>query len=250
MLELMISLGIGLAVVALVGTLYANNSDIFRFQRAQGEAQEKARYVLGYLRQNLQQMGYHRDGVSFVADAKFQENAVLSIPQAPKTIQYRYQKIPGFLHCASQPIQLQQGEDPLSYTFDLIYIGPSVANASLDNSLYCLATNVATSPIEIAQGIWDMQFKYGVDTTDDKVIDEYMDPSGMAPENWLNVHAISVCLLVGSDTKLPLVKKGMQQVFTDCNGNSKSSEDFVDQNGFSPVLSVVRTTIYLANTPK
>jgi prepilin-type N-terminal cleavage/methylation domain-containing protein len=254
LIELMVSLGLGLLVVALVGTLYANNSDIFRFQRAQGEAQEKSRYVLGYLRQNLQQTGYHRDGTTFAADAQFRQNEMFSKDLSNDTTSmYRYQKAPDLRNCAGEQIVLATNEDPLVYVRDTIGLLTAGAATDLNSRLVCYP-NVTTlsnaAAFEVARGIFDIQFEYGIDTTDDFVIDEYITPTAMVDEDWFNIHAVSVCVLVASETKLPLVKKGMAQVFTDCQGAAKSSNDYVDVNGFSPVMSVVRTTIYLPNTPK
>lgn len=251
LVELMISLGLGLLVVALVGTLYASNSDVFRFQRAQGENQEKARYVLGYLRQNLQQIGYHRDGVNFQnnpqSEALFEQNAVISRQSNETGIIYRYQKASDLRNCAGEQIlpdtQGPQGQfvsviDKIELTNkDALVCYPSVTGVN----------NPSTqSAFEVAKGIHQLQFKYGVDTTDDFLIDEYKNlPTG---NDWLNTHAVSVCLLLASETKLPLVKKSMVQNFTDCVGVPLSSEDFADANGFAPVMYVVRTTIYLPNT--
>jgi len=256
LIELMVSLGLGLLVVALVGTLYANNSNIFRFQRAQGEAQEKARYVLGYLRQNLQQTGYHRDGTTFAQDSQFRENEMFSKDVSNNTrSMYRYQKAPDLRNCAGEQIVLAVGEDPLVYVRDTISLLTAGAATDLNSRLVCYpnATDVSAAtgkPFEVAKGVFDIRFQHGIDTNADFVIDEYKAPSTLAADNWLNIHAVSVCVLVASDTKLPLIKKGMAQVFTDCQGVTKSSNDYVDINGFSPVMSVVRTTIYLPNTPK
>lgn len=254
LIELMVSLGLGLLVVALVGTLYANNSDIFRFQRAQGETQEKSRYVLGYLRQNLQQTGYNRDGTTFAADAQFRENEMFSKDLSNNTTSmYRYQKAPDLRNCAGEQIVLATGEDPLAYVRDTIGLLTEGAATDLNSRLVCYpnATDLSSNnAFEVAKGIFDIQFEYGIDTTADLVIDEYKSASTLTDDNWLNIHAVSVCVLVGSDTKLSLIKKGMAQVFTDCQGAAKSSNDYVDVNGFSPVMSVVRTTIYLSNTPK
>jgi prepilin-type N-terminal cleavage/methylation domain-containing protein len=255
LIELMTSLALGLVVVALVGGLYANNSDIFRFQRAQGEAQEKARYVLGYLRQNLQQTGYHRDGTTFLADQQFRENEMFSkLVSRDTRIMYRYQKAPDLRNCAGEQIVLSPSEDPLVYVRDTIELLKEGAATDLNSRLVCYPNiadiTTATGIFEVAKGVFDLQFQYGVDTSADFVIDKYISHATMADENWLNIHAVSVCVLVASDTKLPLIKKGMAQLFTDCQGVAKSSNDYVDVNGLSPVMTVVRTTIYLPNTPK
>ena len=253
LIELMVSLALGLLVVALVGSLYANNSDVFRFQRAQGEAQEKARFVLGYLRQNLQQAGYHRDGTAFSADTEFDENEIFSRSKSGATkSMYRYQQASDLRNCAG--IQIAS-TNATAYLVDTRAVLATATATDLNSRLVCYpnATDITEAtgkPFEVAKGVFDMQFQYGVDTTADAVIDVYKSTNTMTAGDWLNIHAISVCVLVASDTKLPLKKKGMLQNFTDCTGAAKSSENYVDVNGFSPVMSVVRTTIYLPNTPK
>jgi prepilin-type N-terminal cleavage/methylation domain-containing protein len=248
LIELMVSLGLGLLVVALVGTLYANNSDIFRFQRAQGEAQEKARYVLGYLRQNLQQVGYNRDGITFPSvKSEFKENAVIGERSGRSLIYYRYQKTPDLRDCSGNQIVLAPGENAMTSVNDSIALYASVVPKY--NGLVCIPAARGTR-FEVAKDVFDIEFKYGMDTNADFLIDEYKVSTALTTGNLLNIHAISVCVLVGSDTKLPLKKKGMSQKFTNCKGVTDSSDNYIVANGLSPVMTVVRTTIYLSNTPK
>jgi prepilin-type N-terminal cleavage/methylation domain-containing protein len=271
LIELMISLTIGLMIVALVGIIYSNNSYAFRFQTAQTEVNDSGRYLMRYLQQHVTMAGFHRDSAILPDMANYTKEAPLRLNNAAKDTEliYRYQltddnsstyldnKPLESIDCTGKAIATGSlgTVEGLKYHETTIFYDPN------GRTIECKAGN--TSSV-IMWNVYDFTIMYGVDNVDadgvivtdmsgDGLIDKYKKGNELivnASTNEVrNIRAVSICALIGSNTKLPLIKKDTPQSITDCNGNIKTSADYTQAGkDVSPLLYTYRTTIYLVNT--
>ena len=97
------------------------------------------------------------------------------------------------------------GSDDISYAFRenaevipvqtvIYYIRPSTADAATPSLWRRVALNAAE---ELVEGVEQMELEFGLDTTGDSVVDEYVTADEVG-SNWADVLSVSVALLVRS----------------------------------------------------
>lgn len=74
-------------------------------------------------------------------------------------------------------------------------------------SLFC-GGSVAATKIKVAEGVEDMQFKYGVDITADLIADKYLTATQVQANGWWqNIVSVQVALLIRSEKNLKSVNE-------------------------------------------
>ncbi|MEN7342472.1 MAG: PilW family protein [Pseudomonadota bacterium] len=106
------------------------------------------------------------------------------------------------LNCGSTTgTPYQYGEDAflMRYDTNAYYIG---VGASGRNALFRLSLNAdgtLGAPVEMADGVQDMQLVYGIDNDNDQSVDAYLLADAVGALNWGNVQSVQINLLMESD---------------------------------------------------
>lgn len=171
LLELMISLTLGLLLLTGIGTIYIGSNQTYRVQEQNARIQESGRYALDVIGRSLRQAGYW----AMPAGSALPVAGTAITSAAPATTVTVEYDGAGASDCS--------GASPARITevFDL--------NA---NNLRCTASTV-TSPL--ISNVEDLQFLYGIDTTGDQSADQYT----AAPGNWNQVVSVRTCVLIRSE---------------------------------------------------
>jgi type IV pilus assembly protein PilW len=170
LLELMISLSLGLMLLTGIGTIYVGSNQTYRVQEQNARLQESGRYALDVIGRSLRQAGYWNMPAGSALPVA--GTAITSAaPATTVTVEYDGA---GAMDCS--------GATPARITevFDL--------NA---NNLRCTASAV-TSPL--ISNVEDLQFLYGIDTSGDRSADSYT----AAPGDWNQVVSVRACILIRS----------------------------------------------------
>lgn len=99
---------------------------------------------------------------------------------------------------AGTPYQYDQDSFVLRLLSRAYYIGTGASGRSALFRMTLGANGVLGAPVEIADGVVDMQLVYGVDTTNDGSIDAYQRADAIAPADWANVLSVQINLLMQS----------------------------------------------------
>jgi len=97
-----------------------------------------------------------------------------------------------------------------SITYSVIDTGRTDRHGNAVLSLF--ETPLGSNPVEIVNGVEDLQVTYGEDTTGDGAVDNYPDATGVT--NWNNVVSVRIQLLVATDEDIGSVKRP----YTDLTG--------------------------------
>ncbi|BBH10879.1 PilW family protein [Chromobacterium haemolyticum] len=234
LIELMVALTLGLMVVLVVGQVFYSNKTVFRSQAAQAEVQEKGRFALRWVSEQLRQAGY-------VDTTRLANGLASNFPISNPTF-------------ASAGTVLLEASGTLNYRFygngDNQIVdcqGSPVASAVITNfAIARTASDVMTctsagSTSTVLSGVKQLVLMYGEDlsTPADNVPDIYRSAASVA--NWMNVHVVQVCILVESDTQYT-APSGYS--VTDCNGSAYPAAG-VSNNG--KLARTFRTSIFLRN---
>jgi type IV pilus assembly protein PilW len=175
LLEIMISLSLGLLLLTGIGTIYVGSNQTYRVQEQNARIQEAGRYALEVIGRSLRQAGYWNVPINATANqTAFTGTPITSAtPATTFTVQYDGDGATVTDCSGATPAMITE-------TYDL--------NA---NNLRCTASNV-TSPL--ISNVEELQFLYGIDTDNDRSADQYT----AAPGNWNQVISVRACILIRS----------------------------------------------------
>jgi len=217
MLELMISLSLGLLLLVGIGTIYVGSSQSNRVQEDNARIQETGRFALEIMGRSIRQAGYAAISVLFKnPKLTFTGTPITGLNTAcptgtPSTdvITVQYDGTAGEQDC--QAGNVNAGEI-VQETFFIA-----------DDALRCDATRAVAAPAapvacpandagdQLLRGIEDMQVVYGIDTNGDQATDQYT----ATPATWTQVVSARVCVLVRSDNQAIAVGR---QSYLNCAG--------------------------------
>lgn len=225
-IELMISLALSLFLILVAAQFFVANKMTYRTQQAQADVQERGRFAMSWLGQQIRQAGY-------VANSE--------IASSFATL-YRATNASGSA-VAMQASQLFAGS---SSTLQLRVRGADdgnivdcsgqglVQNASRTHVIDRSGSSLRCDGTEVVPGVTQLVFQYGQDTTGDRVPDNYVaTPPASA------VYAIRVCMVVES---LEANVAPSAVSFTDCNNAASSTSN-------NRIAKVFRTSAYARNAP-
>ena len=196
LVELMVSLTLGLLILGLLVTVYLNNMQTNRFQNGLLRVQENGRFAVDMLTRPIRMAGYDDPATSAVV-----------VPASGG--------IKGALLSADAPISLTDittGTDIIAVTFEggagiRDCQGSSVPVDKVRTSQYAIQGSklvcvtetdaVASLVTELAEGIEDMRIRYGVDPDDNGVPNFYVDSANVGA-NWNRIASVEITLLVNS----------------------------------------------------
>ena len=218
LVELMVSLGLSLVLIAAVGAVFLASNQASRTAQDGARIQETGRYALDLIGRNLRQAGYTNISAA-VANTAFPGTPIKNVTTAcPSAFTIQYQGIVGELDCQAQSIAT--GEI-VQHTF---FIGVD-ATTSIP-SLRCNAvknttpwTPPTTCPTAAAgaldnillDNIEDLRILYGSDTDGDQAADSY----AATPADWTKVVTARVCVLVRSESPGSV---SSPQTYLNCDG--------------------------------
>lgn len=224
-LELMISMSLGLLLVVGIGTVYVGSNQTYRVQEDHARIQENGRYTLEAIGRSLRQAGYADIPISPIATkTSFTGTAISGLDTAcPPTgtkvtdvLTVQYDGIAGEKDC--QDGTIAAGEF-VQHTY---YVD--------NNVLRCKATRGATAPtpptacpaagtgIQLVPNVEDLQILYGIDTdTPGTPPPESADQYVAAPTAAQRPQVVSarVCVRIRSDN---IGISGTAQRYLNCDG--------------------------------
>ncbi|WP_051710464.1 PilW family protein [Andreprevotia chitinilytica] len=208
LLEVMISMTIALLLLLAVSTLFISQRQTYSAQTGLAQLQEKERLAVSLLTNIIQSAGYFPNpttntqvtalpvlGTTYTTPGQYVTGATGGTGSSD-TIQVRYQTAPGdgILNCLgnSNPT----GTGSTNKTYDNAFTVQTVNGTSM---LTCaLGTNAAaptasTSANPLVDGIQSMKVTYGVDTTGNGSVTQYVDASSVT--DWTSVRSAQLVLV-------------------------------------------------------
>lgn len=210
LVELMISMTLGLILLLIIGTAFVSSRQAFREQEDNARIQESGRFALEFIGRNIKQAGHVEvpfDGfkVTFEGTAI---NGTNGAAGAADTVTVQYDGAIGDQDC--------MGSGVAANTIVQNYFNLDAANAELrcqgTSAIVPTAPGAPPAGAVLLENVEDLQILYGIDTTGEQSVDQYV----AVPADWNQVIAARVCVLVRSE-KTNIVSPGF---YLDCNGTS------------------------------
>jgi type IV pilus assembly protein PilW len=244
LLELMISMSLGLLLVAGIGAVYVGSNQTYRVQEDNARIQENGRYALEVIGRSLRQAGFADIPVSSTSTkTSFTGTAISGLntvcpTAAPLTdvITVQYDGMVGELDCQGGAVTPGQF---VQHTF-------FVQNDGTNTGLRCNATRNTAAPtpptacpangtgVELVSNVEDLQILYGIDTDADQSADRYVVAPSAAQQPL--VVSARVCALIRSDNT---GISGAAQRYVNCIG----ALDLDTSTGLSPFTTATDTRL-------
>lgn len=181
LLELMVALALSLFLILVAAQFFVSSKTSYRTHQAEAELQDRGRYALSWLGQQLRQAGYvdlaHMGGnarSNFVESAPFAAGEIIWGEASALRLRYWGGSTPALLDCLGSPVTSGQLR---THSIDVA-----------DMYLRCDMTPVLP-------GVVQLVFRYGVDQDGDRIPERYLDGKQV---DWGQLRAVRVCLLLQS----------------------------------------------------
>lgn len=169
LLELLISLSLGLLLAAGIGTIYVGSNQTYRVQEQNSRIQESGRYALELIGRSLRQAGSWNIPLSpidnqtgFSGTPITATDGGAGTPPPPDTVTVQYDGIAGDRDCEGTVLAANA----------IIQETISLDTANLE--LECEGTDVDVASSPLLSNVEDLQFVYGIDSTGDQSADRYV----------------------------------------------------------------------------
>ena len=203
LVELMISLALGLLLIAAVGTLYLGGNRTYLAEQDASQIQDAGRYALDAIGRALRQAGYaNTSSNQAAAMTPFTGTPIKSVSDdCPSAFTIQYDGIAGEKDCEANTMVAGQ---MVQQTF---FVGEDFGETSDTTvpSLRCDADRptpitcpTARNGAALLRNVEDLEILYGIDTNTDQSADRY-DPGNLVSD-WRQVVSVRVCVLVRSET--------------------------------------------------
>ncbi len=209
MMEMMISILVGLIVLAAVTMLYLGSSQSARFQTSVQRMEENGRIAIDLLSRNLRMAAYDDPLNTFEVEQPLMQGtrtstgALITLPNLKSTadtIAVRYEGGSMIRDCLGTAVPA----------------GTYVTNqfgVSTDDNLVC--GTAADNSVALVEGVEDLWLRYGIDLDNDGFANHYVRAGNVA--DWNQVVTVEIALLVNS------VTPALTSVDTVCLGCAKFS---------------------------
>ena len=197
LLELMISLSLGLLLLTGIGTIYVGSNQTYRVQEQNARIQESGRYALEVIGRSVRQAGYWNIPTNPIAlQTAFGGTAVSGTDNATNgtivdTVAVQYDGVAGSRDCEGTNITAAMIPVVVQDAIQL-----DVANFELECESNVDGT-VANDPQPLVSNVEDLQFHYGIDTTGDQSANRYVTANNVA--SWNRVVSVRACILIRSE---------------------------------------------------
>lgn len=222
LIELMLAMVIGLILISGILTVYLGSKKSYTVRDQVSLMEENARAALHSLTRHIEHAGYASDsgmlvnnyiiptsvtptaGVCSNGDANIQNTAILQDTDdavAGDTIGvgfYSDERVLSDCTESNLPAECRVDQAPdrqATMIYNTFLVGDDADNIP---TLYCAGSlNSVRQPL--AQGVENIQFRYGVDTDDDGAVNQYMNASDIqAGAMWERIMSVQVAILVRS----------------------------------------------------
>lgn len=226
MVELMVSLVLSLFLILVAAQFFIANKSTYRTQQAQADVQERGRFAMSWLGQQIRQAGY-------AANSEIATSFATLYPATGASSGVLAMQASQLFAGTSSTLQLRvRGADDGNIV-DCSGQGLSTGT-SRTHVIDLSGTSLRCDGTEVVPGVTQLVFQYGQDTTGDRIPDSYAStPPASA------VYAIRVCMVVQSleNNVAPSAVS-----FTDCNNAASSASN-------NRIAKVFRTSVYVRNAP-
>jgi type IV pilus assembly protein PilW len=174
MLELMISLSLGLLLLTGIGTIYVGSNQTYRVQEQNARIQESGRFALDVIGRSIRQAGYW------------------NMPIDPASLQTAFTGTPITGTASSVTVQYD-GTGAVNCSGAVVAANAIVTEAidrDANNNLRC-----NTQPL--VSNVEALQFLYGIDTVNTPPL--YATRYVAAPADWSQVVSVRACVLIRSE---------------------------------------------------
>jgi len=200
LVELMVSLSLGLVIMVVTTAFYISNKQTYQYINASTEIIQSSQYALYYLRETIGHAGFplQSGAGAFPANAASRADPAMTpvldgggINSDSITVTYRASN-----DCLGNPAPLDASGN--SFATNTFFIN--------NNSLFCRGLG---NPAQVLiQGVQNMQIEYGVDTNADSIPDTFANATQVengissATPDWSNVVAVRIALLMLSQNPI------------------------------------------------
>ena len=207
MIELMISLVLGLIMLGAIGAIYLSSKRTYSTTESLSRSQESARFANRFVARELRMAGYNTIYESGLV------TKTLVFPAAGGMV--AGQVVSGVENSGGSG-SIQAGTDSITFRFTGNAAGPirdctgTTDNTALvktavlfvndSNQLTCNVSPTPGTDQPLVDGIVDMELEYGIDTSGDRAADSYVNASGVT--NWLQVVSVRVTLTVAGSNDI------------------------------------------------
>jgi len=173
LLELLISLSLGLLLLTGIGTIYVGSNQTYRVQEQNARIQESGRYALDVLGRSLRQAGYW------------------NMPLAPDSNQTGFAGVPIAGTATTVTVQYDGSDGPNC-------IGTAVAvGAIVTDAFDRTGTDLRCNNQPLVSSVEDLQFLYGIDTDGDNSANQYIAAPTVAQRD--QIVSVRACVLIRSE---------------------------------------------------
>lgn len=201
LLELLLALAVGGVVLTGIVQVYLSHQQSHRHQEGLARLQENGRFALTLLARHLRMAGYDDPDTAGLSPPLPPLTGVdspggtldgLTLAAAPDRVVSEYEGGSELRDCLGRPVA---ADTRVSNLFAVAADGDLICNAiQYDN-----ADNVIASDTQaIAEGVEDLQLRYGEDTDGDGVANRYVSATDVG--DWSAVVSVQATLLVNSVT--------------------------------------------------
>lgn len=182
LLELMISLSLGLLLVAGIGTIYVGSNQTYRVQEQNARIQESGRYALEVIGRSLRQAGYWNMPISPIAlQTAFGDTPICGTSNTPST------------PCAASAFTVRYEGSGASDCSGTVVATGNIVTETIDLS----ANNLRCNTAPLISNVEGLQFLYGIDSTGDLSADQYVAVPTAAQEPL--IVSVRACILIRSE---------------------------------------------------
>lgn len=220
LLELMLALALSLFLILVVAQFFVSGKSSYRTHQAEAELQDRGRYALNWLGQQLRQAGYvdvshiKHAGSQFAAAQPFAAGDIIhATASSSLSLRYWGGDAPVLLNCLGAPAPVAS---MVSNTIDVA-----------DAYLRCDA-------VPVLPGVLQLAFTYGADQDGDRIPDSYQSKP---LDDWSKLRTVRVCLLLQSISERVTP---WPQTVSDCN-------NAVYQPLAGRIVRRFETTVFLRN---
>lgn len=197
LVELLVSMTLGLLILLAIGSIYIGSRQTYRMQEENARLQETGRYALEAMGRSIRQAGFWNMPINPVATATaFGGTPITGTNGATDTVTVQYDGLNGDRDCEGRVL---------------------TANAVITDAfrltgadLVCDGTDADNTFQPLVSDIEDVQILYGIDTNNDQSVDRYT----AAPANWNQVFSARVCVQARSTNSV----NNAPQRFLNCGG--------------------------------
>jgi type IV pilus assembly protein PilW len=204
LLELLISMSLGLLLLVGIGTIYVGSNQTYRVQEQNARIQESGRYALDVIGRSLRHAGYTTCiSTSFPVQTCFTGTPITG---TANTVTVQYDGVVGERDCEGNNVAAAM------VVQDAIQLNGT--DLQCDGNV-----DAAVDPQPLVSNVEALQFLYGIDTTGDQSADQYV----AAPGNWNQVVSVRTCVLIRSEDQG--ISVGSQS-YLNCNGALNGTASF------------------------